>query len=83
MDEHANEPGTASAAPVAALGVTVRARERLALRLGKGAAWGGLGKVPLLTGAGGVASVNVHEVARFYAPVRNDTPRLEVVKGGL
>ena len=37
--------------------------------------------MPLLAGAGGVASVNMHKVARIYAPVRNDAARLEVVKG--
>ncbi len=55
----------------------------LALRLGKAAAGGGFGKVPLLAGTGGVATINMHEVARIYAPVRNDAKRLEVVKGCL
>jgi hypothetical protein len=60
-----------------------RAIRGLALRLGKSAAGGGLGKVPLLAGAGGVATVNMHEVARIYAPVCNDAKRLDVVKGCL
>ena len=61
----------------------IRGGGSLALRLGESAAGGGLGKVPLLAGAGGVATVNMHEVARIYAPLRNDAKRLEVVKGCL
>ena len=74
------QPGTASAAPVVPRRVTVRAW-CLVLRLGKSAAGGGFGKVPLLAGAGRVATVNMHKVALIYAPVRNDAKRLEVVKG--
>ena len=50
------------------------------MRLGKAAAGGWLGKVPLLAGAGRVATVNMHEVARVYTPVRKDAKSFEGIK---